>query len=79
MAEVDADVWVLTETHVDHAPTDVHTSVACSLPHPERRPAHEQWAAIWSRWPLAPITDPPPHRRGTVAAVVQAPAGPVLV
>jgi len=79
MAEVDADVWVLTETHVDHAPTDEHTFVAFSPPHPERRPAHERWTAIWSRWPLAPIADPPAHRRGTVAAVVEAPAGPLLV
>jgi endonuclease/exonuclease/phosphatase family metal-dependent hydrolase len=79
MAEVDADVWVLTETHVEHAPSDEHTFAAFSPPHPERRPVHERWAAIRSRWPLAPVADPPAHRRGTVAAVVEAPTGPLLV
>jgi endonuclease/exonuclease/phosphatase family metal-dependent hydrolase len=79
MAEVDADIWVLTETHLSHAPSDEHRSSAFSPPHPERRPTHERWTAIWSRWPLVVVEDPPPHRRGTVAAIVEAPGGPVLI
>lgn len=79
MAEVNADAWVLTETHLDHSPTDGHVHRVFSPEHPERRPAHERWAAIWSRWNLTPIDDPPAHRRGTVAAVVHAPAGDILV
>lgn len=79
MAEVDADIWVLTETHLTHAPSGEHRFSAFSPPHPERRPVHERWTAIWSRWPLTVVEDPPPHRRGTVAAVVEAPEGAVLI
>lgn len=79
MAEVAADVWVLTETHVDHAPSADHRHVVFSPPHPERRLDHERWCAIWSRWPLEEIGDPPGHPRGSVAAVVHAPFGRVLV
>lgn len=78
MAEVDADIWILTETHVDHSPGDgynvVHTPAI-----PERRPADERWVGIWSRYPIAPITDPPPRGRGTVAALVSAPTGDIAV
>ena len=78
MAEVDADVWVLTETRASIAPADgfhgVHTP-----PHQLRRPDEdERWVSIWSRWPLQP-TDLPPDPRGAVSAVVEAPDGPVLV
>ena len=79
MAEVDADIWVLTETHLDHIPTDEHLHSVFSPPHPERRPDHERWTAIWSRWPLTPIEDPAPHRRGTVAAIADTPLGPVVL
>jgi endonuclease/exonuclease/phosphatase family metal-dependent hydrolase len=79
MADVNADVWVLTETHVDHRPSPAHRHGVFSPPHPERRPDHERWTAIWSRWPLTPLNDPPPHRRGTVAAMVRAPSGPLIV
>jgi len=41
MAEVDADVWVLTETHVDHQPSREHAHAAFSPPHLLRRPAQE--------------------------------------
>lgn len=79
MAEVDADVWVLTETHLDHRPSDEHVHAVFSPEHLERRPAHERWTAIWSRWPITPVVEPAAHRRGTVAALVATPAGPMLV
>lgn len=62
MAEVKADIWVLTETHRTHAPSDEHTHSVCS-PSDDRLEDHECSAAIWSRWPIAPITDPAPHKR----------------
>ena len=79
MAEVVADIWVLTETHVDHRPTEAHQFSVFSPPHPERRPEPERWAAIWSRWPIEPVEIPPPHRRGTVSGLIRTPFGPVLV
>jgi len=41
MTEVDADIWILTETHIDHSPGHgydvVHTPAI-----PDRRPANER-------------------------------------
>lgn len=79
MAEVDADIWVLTETHVGHAPSDDHRHVVFSPPSPGRVDDPERWTAIWSRWPLTELTDPAPHHHGTVAATVETPAGPLIV
>lgn len=78
MAEVSADIWVLTETQLDHAPSEEHRFSVFSPPLPDG-PAHERWTAIWSRWPLTPIEDPPPHERGSVAAIAETPSGPLLV
>lgn len=79
MAEVDADVWVLTETFTDRSPGAGYAG-CCSPHHPERRPDEaERWTAIWSRWPMAPLDVPLPHRRGTIAARVEAPFGPLIV
>lgn len=79
MADVAADIWVLTETHLDHQPSQGHPYSAFSPPHPERRPEHERWTGIWSRWPITALDDPPPHRRGTVTALTETPFGPLLV
>ena len=79
MAEVGADVWVLTETFTDRSPGAGFEG--CHAPHhPDRRPdERERWTAVWSRWPVKPLDDPPPHRRGTIALMVAAPFGPVIV
>jgi len=78
MTEVDADIWILTETHIDHSPGHgydvVHTPAI-----PDRRPANERWVGIWSRYTIAPITDPAPRGRGTVAAIVDAPIGQLVI
>jgi hypothetical protein len=78
MALVDADIWILTETHLDHSPGDgyhgVHTPAI-----PERRPADERWVGIWSRYPIRPIAEPPPRARGTLVALVNAPTGDVVI
>ena len=79
MAEVAADIWVLTETHVDHAPSEAHPYSAFSPAYLERRELHERWCAIWSRWPLTVLEHPAPHRRGTVAAVTDTPLGPLII
>lgn len=79
MEAVAADIWVLTETFVDRSPGDEFDGVF-SPPHPDRRPnPNERWTAIWSRWPITSLNDPHPHRRGSLAAVVTSPIGPVIV
>jgi endonuclease/exonuclease/phosphatase family metal-dependent hydrolase len=78
MAEVDADIWILTETHVDHSPGDgcrgIHTP-----PVTERRPEAERWVGIWSRHPMTPIDEPAPRGRGTLAALIDTPIGELVV
>jgi len=79
LAQVDADIWVLTETFTDRSPVPGFTGVF-SPPHPERRPnPDERWTAVWSRWPIEQLDEPAPHRRGTVAARIATPTGPVIV
>jgi hypothetical protein len=79
MTLVDADIWGLTETFVDRAPDDDFDAVF-SPPHPDRRPnPDERWTAIWSRWPIAPLEDPAPHRRGSLAAMISTPMGSLVV
>jgi endonuclease/exonuclease/phosphatase family metal-dependent hydrolase len=79
MAAVDADIWVLTETILDHAPTTDHRYAVFSPAYPERRAEPERWVGIWSRWPIELIETPPAHRRGSVAAIVTGPGGPIVV
>ena len=79
IGEIDADIWLLTETTTDFQPTPLHAHSALSPAHPERRPEHERWAAIWSKWPLKQIGDPVAHRRGSVSAVVDTPDGEIIL
>lgn len=79
MADVDADIWVLTETYVDRSPGADFAGVH-SPPHPTRRStADERFTSIWSRWPIVEVGDPASRRRGTIAATVTTPFGPLIV
>lgn len=74
--EIDADLWVLTETHSAIA----LDGYAC-LATPSQLGYHakgESFATIWSRWPIrqaVPTIDP----YFAVCAEVDSPAGPMLV
>jgi hypothetical protein len=78
MADVDADIWILTETHVDHGPGATYCGIH-TPPITERRPADERWVGIWSRYPNAPIAEPEPRGRGTLAALIDTPIGELVV
>lgn len=78
MAAVDADIWVLTETHVDHGPEAGYNSVH-TPPFIDRRPEDERWVGIWSRYPMTPVADPPARARGTLATLVSSPIGELVV
>ena len=50
MSQVDADVWVLTETHIEFSPGSDFSLVAYSADAPDRNSKNgECWVAIWSR------------------------------
>ena len=78
MAEISADVWVLTETRVDIAPgPDLHG--VHTPPHPSRRPdTDERWVGVWSHWPLAP-TGIAPDPSGSISLIVERPEAPFVV
>ena len=74
---VDADVWVLTETHNSVSPGPGYSAASTGYPDRPGEPG-ERWATIWSRLPIEPL---PPTRDAarTVAALVKPPDGAPLV
>ena len=48
---VQADIWVLTETHELISPGELFSSVMSGMHDAESKPG-EHWAGIWSRFPL---------------------------
>jgi endonuclease/exonuclease/phosphatase family metal-dependent hydrolase len=78
MANLDADLWVLTETRASISPDDGYHGLHVP-PHPTRRPDEdERWVSLWSRRPLRP-TELPPDPRGAVSAIVDHPTGPIVL
>jgi hypothetical protein len=74
---IDADVWVLTETHDSVSPGPGYSAVSTGHPDRPGEPG-ERWATVWSRLPIEPL---PPTRdpARSVAALVQPPHGAPLV
>jgi len=75
--EIDADLWILTETHelIDLSAT--HHGAASAPSRRKPRPG-ESCATVWSRWPILrsiPTSDP----TEAVCVEVDHPAGPLLV
>lgn len=82
LASNQADIWVLTETH-DHLVPPGLGHVAHSAPRqtgfPPGMRQGSRWVSIWSRYPiLHPIATVDKDNR-TVAALIDAPCGRVLV
>ncbi len=76
LREMDCDVWVLTETHDELDLGAGYSAVATGQRATGR--AGARWTAIWSRFPITrslPVEDA--HR--TVAALIESPAGPLVV
>lgn len=70
------DVWILTETHDELDLSATHVPV-----HSTQRPtgrAGGRWVSIWSRFSILRVVDVRDIRR-TVAAILEAPSGPLLV
>lgn len=74
--EINADLWVLTETHSAIA-LDGYSCLA-SPGQPGYHSNGESFASIWSRWPIRQVI-PTFDQYFTVCADVDSPAGPILV
>ena len=78
LGKVNADVWVLTETHSTVTPGEGFNVPATTSVDPIHEPG-EAWATIWSRFPmcaLPPSSDP----TRAVAALIHPPGGrPIVV
>ena len=74
---IDADVWVLTETHNSVSPGPGYSAASTGYADRPSEPG-ERWATIWSRLRIEPL---PPTRDAarTVAALVHPPDGAPLV
>lgn len=82
LADNDADIWVLTETHDDLVPPGA-LYVAHSMPRPKSwsgiRPG-SRWVSIWSRWPvIAEVSLPEADCERTVAALIDTGSQKLLV
>lgn len=76
-----ADIWVLTETHDDLAPSGTFNSV-----HALQRPFYgsrvkrgSRWVSIWSRYPVERVRLEGADDERTVAAMIETPQGRLLV
>lgn len=75
---IDADVWILTETHESVSPGPTYTSVATTGTDRAQSDG-ERWTMIWSRLPMVatePTTDP---IRTVCAAFASPKHGPITV
>lgn len=76
LREIDADLWILTETHSTITLDGYHCLVTPAQP--GYHAAGESFAAIWSRWPILrsiPTFDP----YFAICAEIDSPVGPLLV
>ncbi len=74
IAEVDADVWIFTETHQEVSPGSGYEG--CWLPPHENHPG-ESYVAVWSRTAIAVAASPDP--RGSLPVHCETPLGPLTV
>ena len=72
MAEIDADIWILTETHSDLSPGGKYLSSTSAEPDRVSQPG-ECWSAIWSRFPIEPLPDFVSDSSRCAAAIIEHP------
>lgn len=78
MAEIDADVWVLTETRGDVTPGAGYRAVASSDPRPVGSNV-EHWVTIWTRLAGGTARSTRDGEFTACAALPSTPAGPLCV
>jgi hypothetical protein len=79
MKSINADIWVLTETHELVGPGE-HFSSVMSGKHDLESNSGEHWASIWSRYPMKPLPSfVSDESRCTAALIVHPDFGDVTV
>lgn len=78
LQQVDADIWVLTETHESVRPGPDFRSVMTTGADPTGRPG-ERWAVIWSRFTIEPLPDTSDPVRAVSARIIPKRGAPLVV
>ena len=78
LRQVDADIWVLTETHESVSPGPDFRSVMTTGADRTGRPG-ERWAMIWSRFAIEPVAEISDPVRAVCARIVPAGGAPLVV
>lgn len=78
LSRIDADVWVLTETHDALSPGIGYSPVSTGQPDRAGVPG-ERWATIWSRLPVEPLPPTCDPARSVAALVKPGHAAPLVV
>ena len=78
-SESDANIWFLTETHIEVSPSEGF--FPCFSGSPERHSEEgERWVAIWSRWPVEPLDEFVSDPTRCAAGIIQnSPFGELMV
>jgi endonuclease/exonuclease/phosphatase family metal-dependent hydrolase len=79
LLKIDADIWILTETHELVGPGAGYSSVMSGEPDRESEPG-EHWAGIWSRHPISHLPSSVSDTARCTAAHIEHPdIGPIVV
>ena len=73
-----ADIWILTETHASLSPRLGFTSATTEESDPIHEPG-ETWVTIWSRFPIEPIARTSDPSRACAARIVPNGSRPLVV
>ncbi|MBC7969066.1 MAG: endonuclease/exonuclease/phosphatase family protein [Verrucomicrobia bacterium] len=76
--EINADVWVLTETNAAINPGDDYTSISSKFI-PDYHTQGETCSTIWSRYPVKPLNFPTFDATVAVCAEITSPVGSFIV
>lgn len=78
MSNIDADVWILTETHEQLSPGSGFEAHSSGPPDRDHEPG-ERWVTIWSRLPMEALSEMSDSSRTAAARILSPRLGAVVV
>ncbi len=75
---IQADVWILTETHASVSPGPEFSCVTTEEPDPLHEPG-ESWVSIWSRFPIERLGKTSDQSRAVAVRIVPEKARPLVI